>query len=156
MSKTQFRYSQTSFRKSVLAALGLTLIVTFLVWLFAQLFGLRYYNTVTFVSGLIFFGFCSAAMIWRYLRKDIVLAVRPDGLFDARYSSEPVPWDAIKDIRLGRVENDFQLSVYLWPRELKADAEEQGFVIDLAPLDAGIEQVLDVVSGHKPVTVPNQ
>ena len=155
MSKTQFRYSQTSFRKSVMAALGLTAIVTFLVWLFARLFGVWYYNGVTLFAGLIFFGFCSAAMVVRYLRRDVVLAVRPDGLYDARYSSEPVPWEAIKDIRLGRVENEFQLAVCLWPREYKAGADEQGFVIDLAPLDAGLEQVLDVVSGHKPVTVPN-
>ena len=153
MAKTQFRYSQNSFQKSVLAALGLTAIVTFLVWLFAQLFGLRYYNSITLVSGLIFFGFCSAAMIFRYVRNDIVLAIRPDGLYDARYSSQAVPWEAIKDIRLGRVENDFQLSVLLWPRHQQPDGEETGFVIDLEPLDGGIEQILDGISGHKPVSV---
>lgn len=155
MAKTQYRYSQDSFRSSVLAALGLTAIVTFLVWLFAQLFALRYYNSVTLVSGLIFFGFCSAAMIWRYARNAVVLAIRPDGLFDSRYSSEAVPWERIKDIRLGRVENEFQLAVYLWPDTLLREGDEQGFVIDLAPLDGGLEQILEGLSNHKAVTIPD-
>lgn len=153
MTRTQFRYSRISFEKSVLAALGLTAIVSFLVWLFAQLFGARYYNSITAVSALIFFGFCSAAMIWRYVRNDVVLAVRPDGLFDARYSTEAVPWDEIKDIRLSRVENEFQLFVSLWPANQQAQGRE--FLIDLAPLDGQLEQVLEGLSAHKTVSIPS-
>ena len=154
MSSTQFRYSQSSFQSSVLAALGLTAIVTFLVWLFAQLFAVIHYNWLTLVAGLIFFAFCSAAMIWRYVRREIIVAVRPDGLYDARYSSQAIPWDAIKDLRLGRVENEFQIAVYLWPKEREAGDERAAFVIDTAPLDGGIEQVLMAVNMHKPVAVP--
>jgi len=154
MVRTHFRYSQTSFQNSVLAALGLTLIVSFLVWLFSQLLGMRYYNSITAVSAIIFFGFCSAAMVWSYLRNEIVLAIRPDGLFDARYSAEAVPWDRIKDLRLGRVENDFHLYVYLWPDRFLRTDEKAEFVIDLASLDAGVEQILAAMNVHKPVSIP--
>ena len=154
MSKNQFRYSQSSFRASVLAALGLTAIVSFLVWLFSQLFGLSHYNVITAVSGLIFFGFCSAAMILRYMRREVVVAVRPDGLLDSRVSADPVPWDMIKDIRLGRVENEFRLSVILWPEYQDRSATEDQFIMDLAPLDGGLEQVVTAVQAYKPVTIP--
>lgn len=154
MQQTQFRYSQSSFRSSVFAALGLTAIVSFLVWLFSQLFGSLHYNMITFVSGLIFFGFCSAAMIWRYMRNEIILSVRSEGLFDARYSKQPVPWDAIKDLRLGRVENEFQLFVYLWPGRQENVAEQLEFIVDLAPLDAGVNQILGAVSLYKTITIP--
>lgn len=153
MIRSHFRYSQTSFQNSVLAALGLTLIVSFLVWLFSQLLGFRHYNSITAVSAIIFFGFCSAAMIWSYLRREIVLAARPDGLFDLRYSRQAVPWDRIKDLRLGRVENDFQLYVYLWPEKLLQIDEKAEFVIDLASLDAGVDQILAALSAHKSVTI---
>lgn len=153
MIRSHFRYSQTSFQNSVLAALGLTLIVSFLVWLFSQLLGFRHYNSITAVSAIIFFGFCSAAMVWSYLRKEIVLAARPDGLFALRYSRQAVPWDRIKDLRLGRVENDFQLYVYLWPEKLLQIDEKAEFVIDLASLDAGVDQILAALSAHKSVTI---
>jgi len=155
MSARKFRYSTASFRSSVFAALGLTAIVSFLVWLFAQLFGYQHYNVITLVSGMIFFGFCSAAMIWRYMRNDTILAVRPDGLFDARYSSQAIPWDEIKDIRLGRVENEFQLTVVLWPKTFERGEERPAFIVDLAPLDGGIEQVLAAMQEYKPVSIPN-
>ena len=154
MSTRQFRYSQSSFKSSVLAALGLTAIVSFLVWLFSQLLGFVHYNWITLVSGSIFFGFCSAAMIWRFLRNEIVVAMRPDGLFDARYSSQAVPWEAIKDLRLGRVENEFQIAVYLWPQHRAETEEKVAFIMDLAPLDGSIEQVLRAVSHYKEVSPP--
>ncbi len=154
MAQTQFRYSKTSFQTSVLVALGLTLIVSFLVWLFSQLLGFAHYNVITGVSGLIFFSFCSAAMIFRYVRNEVVLAVRPDGLFDARYSEEAVPWDQIKDIRLGRQENEFQLDVFLWPMEAVTHLQAvPAFSIDLAPLDAGVETVLEAFSNYSGISV---
>jgi len=93
-------------------------------------------------------------MVWSYLRNEIVLAIRPDGLFDARYSAEAVPWDRIKDLRLGRVENDFHLYVYLWPDRFLRTDEKAEFVIDLASLDAGVEQILAAMNVHKPVSIP--
>jgi hypothetical protein len=154
MAVAQYRYSKSSFQSSVLAALGLTAITTFLVWLFCRLFGLVHGNTITVISGLIFFGFCSAAMVWRYLRSDIVLAFRPDGFFDSRYSRTAIPWEQIKDIRLGRVENEFLLSVYLWPRDQRATSSDPAFVVELAPLDSGVDKILEALSAHAPISLP--
>lgn len=147
----QYRYSKNSFQRSLVTAVGLTLIVSFLVWLFARLLGLSHANLITFISGLIFFSFCSAAMIRRYMRSEIVVAVRPDGLFDARYSSQAVPWDDIKDVRLGRAENDFQLGVYLWPDRNKS-GKSPAFNIDLTLLDTPVDQVLEALSVYKTVS----
>ncbi len=153
---TQFRYSKNSFNKSVLAALGLTLIVSFLVWLFSRLLGLRHADIITLISAVIFFSFCSAAMIWHYFRRSVILAFRPGGLFDARYSSQAVPWDQIKDVRLSRAENDFQIGVYLWPNFRRSQFGENGapeFFIDLTPLDAPPEQVLLAMAEFKQITM---
>ena len=149
---SQYRYSQNSFKRSVITALGLTLIVSFLVWLFSRLFGLRHADLITLVSGAMFFSFCSAAMIWRYVRREIVVAVRPDGLFDARHSREAVPWDDIKDVRLGRAENDFELGIYLWP-DRAAPGGGPAFTVDLSPLDAPVETVLQALSTYKQITM---
>ncbi len=154
---TQFRYSKNSFSRSVWAALGLTLIVSFLVWLFSRLLGLRHADLITLVSGVIFFGFCSAAMIWHYLRRAVVVAVRPDGLFDARYSAQSIPWDEIKDVRLARVENDFQMEIFLWPNFRKNKQAGSGgaaeFSIDLSSLDASPEQVLQAMGEYKQISI---
>ena len=148
---SQYRYSQNSFNRSVITAVGLTAIVTFLVWLFARLIGLQHAGFITMVAGILFFSFCSAAMIWRYANNSIVLAFRPDGLFDARYSSQAVPWDDIKDVRLDRAENDFHLCIYLWPDRLINKSRAAVFNIDLAPLDASVEQILTALSAYKSI-----
>jgi len=156
---SQYRYSQSSFQVSVLTALGLTAIVCFLVWLFSRLAGSQNAGLITLISGCVFFSFCSAAMIWRYMRRDIIVAARPDGLFDARFSSQAVPWDAIKDLRLRRAENNFSLAVHMWPdawarmaglSQAKAAAV---FVMDLEPLDADVETVLQSIAAYKPIAI---
>ncbi len=149
----QYRYSRQSFHRAMATALGLTVIVCFLVWLFARLLGLIQAELITAISGLIFFSFCSAAMIWRYWRNDVIVAIRPDGLFDARYSSQAVPWDDIKDVRLGRAENDFQLDIYLWPDRHQGRGAEPAFSIDLQGLDAPVQQILEAVIAYRPVSV---
>jgi len=147
----QYRYSQGSFNRSVVTAVGLTIIVCFLIWLFARLLGLQQAKLITLVSGLIFFSFCSAAMIWRYLRSDIVVAIRPDGLFDARFSMEAVPWDEIKDVRLERAENDFQLGIYMWPKASAGRGDHPAFIIDISPLDASVEQIVEALAQYKSI-----
>lgn len=144
MSAAQYRYSTGSFRTSFLVALGLTALITFLVWLFTQLLGLRHYNAITFAAGAIFFAFCSAAMIKRYLTDSVVFAIRPDGLFDARHGRDAVPWDQIRMVGLLRREHDHLINVYLWQRQASIfDAElTPDITIDLAPLDAPAEGVL--------------
>lgn len=155
---SQYRYSKESFHRSLLTAVGLTLIVSFLVWLFSRLFGFRHADIITLVSGTIFFGFCSAATVWRYFRHSVVFAVRPDGLFDIRHSSSAVPWNDIKDMRLGRAENDFQLGVFLWP-DVASGAKQNhepvspDFTVDLAPLDAPIDQILESLIRYKPIAL---
>lgn len=149
----QYRYSRQSFNRSTLTAVGLTLIVCLLVWLFSRLLGFYRSDLITAISGLIFFSFCSAAMIWRYWRNDIVVAIRPDGLFDARYSTQAIPWDDIKDVRLGRAENDFQLDVYLWPGRHHVTDAGPAFSIDLQPLDVPAQQVVDAIVNYKPITL---
>ena len=152
----QYRYSSHSFNRSVVTAVGLTFIVTFLVWIFTRLMSFSQANTITFVSGLVFFGFCSAAMIVRYVRNDVIFAIRPDGLFDARYSSQAIPWDDIKDVRLERAENDFQLGVYLWPPNQKVATSGPTFTVDLSPLDGSVEQILMALSEHKNIYFEEQ
>jgi len=147
----QYRYSSNSFNRSVVTAVGLTLIVSFLVWLFSRLMALPQANTITIISGLVFFSFCSAAMIWRYLRNDVIFAIRPDGLFDARYSSQAIPWDEIKDVRLERAEDEFQLGVYLWPRDQVTKIGGPTFTVDLSPLDGTVQQILKALSEHKSI-----
>ena len=103
------------------------------------------------VSGVIFFSFCSLAMIWRYLRNDIVLVIRPDGLFDVRYSSQAVAWDEIKDIRLSRAENDFELLIYLWPDKASVEYQRAEFTIELSPLDGDVENIVLAIANYKQI-----
>ncbi len=148
----QYRYSQNSFRNSVVTSIGLTLIVSFLVWLFARLLGVAHPNWITGISACVFFSFCSAMMIWRYLRQEVVFAIRPDGLFYARHSSQAVPWDNIKQLRLGRAENDFLIEVSLWPARQGETSKRNTFMVDLSPLDASVERVIEALSAYKPIT----
>ncbi len=148
---TRFHYSQASFQANVLSALGLTALVCFLVWIFAGLAGFRHVNMITLISGLIFFGFCSAAMIFRYLNRAVIVAVRPDGLFDARYSAQAVPWEMIKEIRLARTENEYRLSVALWPKSQKQQSSAPGWDLDMAPLDGNPQTLVDAVMQYRPI-----
>lgn len=148
--RTQFRYASDSFYRSVITALGLTAIVSFLVWLFARLFGLSNADTITTVSGAVFFAFCSAGMIWRYVRNEPVVAIRPDGLLDRRHGAQAVPWDEIKELRLTRAENDFGVAVHLWPRKQRGGGQP-AFTIDLQPLDADPGTVLLALSQYRVV-----
>lgn len=146
----QYRYSKNSFQKSIATAVGLTLIISFLVWLFSRLMTFSHPYWITLVAGTVFFSFCSAAMIYRYMRKEIIVSVRPDGLFDARYSSQAVPWDQIKEVRLERQENEFQLLVQLWPM---GEAPPELIWIDLAPLDADVESILQAIAPNARISV---
>lgn len=105
---------------------------------------------ITLVAGVVFFSFCSAAMIYRYMRDEIIVAVRPDGLFDARHSSQALPWEKIKEVRLERQENEFQLLVQLWPM---GEAPPKLIWIDLAPLDVDVEPMLQAIAPHARISV---
>ncbi|EFL88778.1 hypothetical protein [Ahrensia sp. R2A130] len=147
--QTQYRYSQQGFRRSVATAVGLTAIMSFLVWLFARLAGFADAKIIASVVAILFFSFCSAAMIWRYLRREIVVAIRPDGLFDARRSSQALLWDDIREVKLGRAENEFRLILSVWERSGKAKDVE----VDLSGLDADVNVILQAISAYRDVTM---
>ncbi len=145
----QFRYSEDSYRSTVFAAAGLTAIVTFLVWLFARLSGSTHVVLITTIAAICFFTFCSAAMLWRYWRGQVVLAVRPDGLFDARHGTQALAWNDIRHMELGRAENEFHLIVHAWRR----DGGTRQVEYDLAPLDADVATILNAISAYRPVAL---
>ncbi len=147
--RTQFRYASDNFYRSIATAVGLTAIISFLVWLFSRLLGLANADLITAVSAAVFFAFCSAGMIYRYMRNEPVLAIRPDGLLDRRHRLEAVPWEEIKELRLRRAENDFGIAVYLWPRKQKSKSGNPAFVVDLQPLDADPGAVLLAMSRYR-------
>jgi hypothetical protein len=149
--QTRFRYSRSSFRADVFSAAGLTLIVSCLTWLFLRLGVVNHALWWTAATGLIFFAFCSAAMIWRYLRGSIVLAVRPDGLFDARHSRQAVLWSDILELELHRKENEFHLIISTWGKGGKVLKSS----LDLAPLDADVNTILAAISAYRTVEVRN-
>ncbi|MEL6966461.1 MAG: hypothetical protein AAGM04_03685 [Pseudomonadota bacterium] len=169
--RAQFRYSQTSLRTVIITALGLTAIVCFLIWLFLRLFVVREALLITAVCGVIFFAFCSAAVLWRYLFNEVVVAARPDGLLYAPFQAEAIAWDDIKELRLLQAEQEFQLAVYLWRPQRKSGSRAQGshavgsksqpdaasakpgFVMDLANLDGDVETVLQSIAAYKPILV---
>lgn len=145
----QFRYSDDSTRSTVFAAAGLTAIVTFLVWLFARLSGSSHVALITGVAAVAFFTMCSAAMLWRYWRGQVVLAVRPDGLFDIRHSNQALAWDDIRHMELGRAENEFLLIVHAW----RHDGGTRRMELDLSPLDADVSTIVNAVASYRPVAV---
>ena len=120
-------------RQTVAAAALLTAVVTFLVYLVAGLVGARHPDWVAGISALVFFAFCSAATLWRYWRREVVVAMRPDGLFDARLGPQAVPWDDIKELVVHRSENDYGIEVVPWPGVETGWSDGR---VDLAGLDA--------------------
>ena len=147
--QTRFHYAQSSFRTDILSAAGLTLIVSCLSYLFLRLGAVSNASWWTAATALVFFAFCSAAMIVRYLRGAVVLAVRPDGLYDARHSRQAWLWSDILELELRRTENEFQLVVTTWGRAGKMRQKS----LDLAPLDADVNTILQAISTYKPVEV---
>ena len=102
----RFRYHRESFRRILAIAIGLTLVFCGVVWLLLGIYGVRHMNWITAGTGVIFFAFISARMLAQYLRDETVLAVQPVGLYDARISSETIPWENIKELVLIRREQE--------------------------------------------------
>ena len=143
----QFRYAPAAFRDTVLAALLLTGVVVFFAWLVSGLIGVRNPGQIATVSGLVFFVFCSAATLWRFLRRSVVFAIRQDGLYDARLGTQAVPWNEIKEVVIRRAENDFHLSVTLWP-DVAARRGRSVLDVDLSSLDGSVDGVVEALTAH--------
>lgn len=104
---------------------------------------------VTGIVALVFFLFCSAAMLWRYYHDDVVFAVREAGLLDKRWSQKVKSWDEIKEVVLKRREHEFRIEVIMWPdRQGNSGPTHQ---VDLTQFDVDIADVLAEIERYKPV-----
>ena len=152
----QYRYSKDRFRINLAIAIGLTAMICALIWLLLGIYGSRYMNTWTIIAGLVFFAFISARMIAQYFRDEVVLAIQPTGLYDGRLNQEIIEWEKIKELVLSRREQEFTLAVYLWPKTADKSVDEDHnqeahYMIDLAPLDAAPEKILETINQYKPI-----
>ena len=163
---SQFRYSRSKFRNNLVIALALTAMVCAFTWLILGISGSPRLYLYSSVVGLVFFAFMSVTMLRQYIGDTVVLAIRPTGLYDARWSSEIIDWDRIKQINLGQREYQFILSVWLWPqkstnvtplhnRPVPAQSSKPDFTIDLEPLDGDPSHIVSLINQHKPVTMDN-
>jgi hypothetical protein len=146
----RFRYSREGFRRNLAIALGLTGLVCGLVWLLLGINGSPHMTLYTLITGFVFFAFISARTLTQYFRNEVVLAVQPTGLYDARISSETIPWDAIKELVLSRAEQDYSLSIVLWPKHAMG-AGRMHFDIELTALESGSEPVLNAISQYRQI-----
>ena len=147
---TQFRYHRESFRRTLAIAIGLTLAVCGLVWLLLGIYGTRQMNLLTGLTGLIFFAFISARMLARYFRDEVILAVQPTGLFDARIGDDVLPWEAIRELVLVRREQEYSLRIVVWGGK---GARSQTHEVSLTALEGGAEPVLEAIGNYMPVRV---
>ncbi len=153
---TRFRYSGVKIRSALLAAVAMTATVSGLAWMMLSAAYHPHAIAYTALSGLAFFAFISAAMLFAYWRKSDVIAILPTGLFDRRWQREPVSWDAIREIVLRRVEDEFELDVYLWPGPgNRGRPNVPDHIITLAPLDAPAAVVVDALRPHVELRIDN-
>ncbi len=145
----QFRYSKDGFRRNLLIAVALTALICSLVWLLLGIYGSSNMNLYTLIAGLLFFAFISAKMLSQYFRNEVVLAVQPTGLYDGRISSETILWERIKELVLVRREQEYSLSIVLWPQENNQNAATHE--IELTALEGGSEEILEAINQYKPI-----
>jgi len=145
----QFRYSRSGFRYNLTVALALTALFCGFVWLIIGVYGTIWHNAITAVTGLVFFAFISARMLGQYWRDEVVLAVQPTGLYDGRISSEAIAWDRIKELVLLRREQEYQLSIVLWPQ--KPGGKVVTHEINLTALEGGSQQILEAIDQYKSI-----
>lgn len=147
---TQYRYSRPKFQVTLAVALALTAMVTWLAWMMLTAFGNQHARAWSALVALVFFGFVSARAILRFLRDAVVVAVYPTGLLDARRGPDIVPWDEIREIVLRQSEREFELDVYLWKPQARAESHvgRPDFTMELAPLDADAGEIVAAIGRH--------
>ncbi len=143
----RFRYSRTKFWLAIIVALGLTAMVTGLTWMIFTRLGNPSADAITAVAGLIFLAFFSARMALQYFRDDVVLAILPTGINDARWARGSIEWERIKEITLRQRENEFQLDVHLWP----VSGSSEILSIDLEALESDVETITSAINIHMPI-----
>jgi len=158
---TSLRYSGPKFRVALVVAAALTAMVSLTLWMLLNAFHFAHTDYLAALSALVFFAFVSVAMLIRYLRNEVVLAVRPTGLYDARWQADTVAWQDIREVVVRRVENDVELDVYLWHRQSSGQSsgkppaggrERQDYrpdhIIELAPLEGDVAGVIRAIGHH--------
>lgn len=154
---TRWHYSRPKFQITVAVAAAMTGMVAATVWMLLSAFGVARANFYAGLSALVFFAFCSAAMLLRYMSGGVVLAVQPTGLFDARWRSQAVAWEDIREVVIRRIEDEIELDVYLWRPQARYATPDGGrgrrpdHVIELASLDGGARDVIDAIERHAAV-----
>ena len=148
----QFRYSRSRFWTMMIASLALTIAITFTTYVLLSTLGVRQYKLFTYATGLIFFGFLSARMIYQFLRNEVILSIHQGGILDVRQSPEVLAWDDIKAIVLERVEQEQQLRVFFWQssngvRQMKV----VNAVINTELLDGDAEKIVASIERYQPV-----
>ena len=144
-----YRYERRSFWLTVAIASGLTALVTFLAWVGLNVLRVPHADGWTAAAGLVFFGFCSAAMIRAYATGDTVLAVQPQGYLDTRWRAEAVPWEEVRRVEMQRLETEWRVAIYLWSGDGAAD-----WVSEIATLDADPRMLAEDLSRYAEVHVP--
>ncbi len=147
----QFRYSRSRFITMMIASLALTAAITFTVYVLLSTFGVRQYKFYTYATGLVFFGFLSASMIYRFLRQEVVLSIHHGGIVDTRLSGEVIAWDDIRNLDLQLVEQELKLHLVVWPHAAIAKKGQKEFDIDLSILDANPAVVIASIERYQPV-----
>lgn len=146
----QYRYSVPQFRRTVAVALALTAMIAGLVWMLTAAADRPDAAFWAAVAALVFFAFVSATMLWRFLRNEVVLAIRPTGLYDARKGSRTIPWEDIRDIVLLRHENEYALEIFLWRhQEDTGEPASADLVIDLEGLESDPGKIVRDISLYK-------
>lgn len=152
---SQFKYSKAKFRTNLLIAIVLTAMVCGFTWMLLGIYGSQHMTLYTIIVGSIFFAFMSVKMLRQFIQDKIILAINPNGLLDARWSEEIIAWEKIKDISLGQREEEFILSVWLWPNSNSPQSSHQSsdetFQIDLEPLEANPELIVELINTFKQV-----
>jgi hypothetical protein len=149
---TRFRLSASSMKTTVTVAAAMTATLAGLVWMVLTARGDPRALWWTLGAGTTFFAFCSAALLWRWLRGEAVLAVLPTGLYDARWRAEPVAWEEIRDLVLRRAEDEFSIDVHLWRPQGQAGARPD-HTIEISPLEGGVARIVEAIGRHAPVRI---
>jgi hypothetical protein len=145
----KFHYSREPFRRNLLIAVLLTLVVYGLAWLLLGIAGFQNRTLYALATGFVFFAFISFRMIQQYLSQDVVMAVQPTGLYDSRLGSELVPWDGIKELVVIQRETEVFLRVERWP--LKDGTARPGRELNLSLLDGDAGVIIEAIRAYKPV-----
>ncbi len=134
------------------ASLALTGAISFTAWVLLGTLSVPYYVEITWATGLVFFGFLSAAMIIRFLRSQVVLSSYHGGISYRPYCTEVSEWEAVRSTTLELVEQESRLRVtVLKSPGLQDKVEFEDFTIDMSLLDGDPATIVGSIERYQPV-----